>query len=75
MVGHFGLLGMRERAARIGARFEIESRPGAGTCVVMRCPKGSVSPRLKALREHRLHAQGPDALGVASRAPAEDKSR
>ena len=30
-VGHWGLIGMRERARSIGARFEMWSRPGAGT--------------------------------------------
>jgi signal transduction histidine kinase len=29
--GHFGLLGMRERADLIGARLEVESTPGKGT--------------------------------------------
>ncbi len=29
--GHFGLQGMRERAASIGARLNVESRPGEGT--------------------------------------------
>ncbi len=29
--GHFGLLGMRERAELIGARLEVRSQPGAGT--------------------------------------------
>ena len=29
----FGLLGMRERAASIGARLEISSRPGGGTTI------------------------------------------
>lgn len=31
--GHFGLQGMRERAARIGATIEVASRPGIGTTV------------------------------------------
>ena len=31
--GHFGLKGMRERAARIGARLEVRSSPGQGTTV------------------------------------------
>jgi signal transduction histidine kinase len=31
--GHFGLIGMKERAAQIGADFRITSRPGAGTTV------------------------------------------
>lgn len=30
----FGLIGMRERATRIGVRLEVRSQPGAGTCVV-----------------------------------------
>jgi signal transduction histidine kinase/ligand-binding sensor domain-containing protein len=30
---HWGLLGMRERASRIGAQFDIRSRHGAGTAV------------------------------------------
>jgi signal transduction histidine kinase len=29
--GHFGLVGMRERAARVAARLAIRSRPGEGT--------------------------------------------
>jgi signal transduction histidine kinase/ligand-binding sensor domain-containing protein len=32
---HWGLTGMRERAARIGARLAIHSAPGAGTAVVV----------------------------------------
>jgi ligand-binding sensor domain-containing protein/signal transduction histidine kinase len=31
--GHYGLQGMRERAAGVGARLRIESSPGAGTSV------------------------------------------
>ena len=31
--GHFGLLGMRERAERLGGKFRIESEPGHGTTV------------------------------------------
>ncbi len=38
--GHWGLLGMRERASRIGARLTLNSTPGAGTvvCVHVRYP-------------------------------------
>ena len=40
--GHFGLTGMRERAAAMGGRLEIESEPetgpGAGTTVRLRTP-------------------------------------
>ncbi|MBV7538672.1 hypothetical protein KW842_23125 [Duganella sp. sic0402] len=32
---HWGLAGMRERAARIGARLAIHSTPGSGTAVVL----------------------------------------
>ena len=34
-VGHWGVLGMQERASRIGARFSIESRRGGGTTVMV----------------------------------------
>jgi signal transduction histidine kinase/ligand-binding sensor domain-containing protein len=36
--GHWGLRGMRERAAEIGAELVISSRPGAGTEVVLTIP-------------------------------------
>jgi signal transduction histidine kinase/ligand-binding sensor domain-containing protein len=35
-VGHWGLTGMRERALKIGAEFDIWSRPGAGTEIELR---------------------------------------
>lgn len=34
--GHYGLLGMRERAQRIGGQFRISSQPGSGTQVALR---------------------------------------
>ncbi len=36
--GHYGLTGMRERAAILGATFEVTSEPGAGTTVRLRTP-------------------------------------
>lgn len=36
--GHFGLVGMRERAQRIGGVLSIESRPGAGTEIGLKLP-------------------------------------
>jgi signal transduction histidine kinase/ligand-binding sensor domain-containing protein len=36
--GHYGLTGMRERAAMIGATLEVTSEPGAGTTVRLRTP-------------------------------------
>jgi signal transduction histidine kinase len=36
--GHFGLLGMQERAELIGAKLEIKSVPGAGTRIRVELP-------------------------------------
>lgn len=36
--GHYGLMGMQERAELIGARLTIQSRPGAGARIEMRLP-------------------------------------
>ncbi|HEY3706471.1 MAG TPA: two-component regulator propeller domain-containing protein [Terracidiphilus sp.] len=36
--GHYGLTGMRERAASIGGTLEVTSEPGAGTTVRLRAP-------------------------------------
>jgi signal transduction histidine kinase len=33
--GHWGLIGMRERAASVGARLTVTSAPGAGTQVIL----------------------------------------
>jgi len=33
--GHYGLVGIRERAEMIGARFSLASKPGAGTRIVV----------------------------------------
>jgi signal transduction histidine kinase len=34
--GHYGLIGMRERAATIGGTIEVMSEPGTGTTVRLR---------------------------------------
>jgi len=36
--GHFGLVGMRERATSVGARFAVRSTPGRGTLVRLDAP-------------------------------------
>jgi ligand-binding sensor domain-containing protein/two-component sensor histidine kinase len=36
--GHFGILGMRERAERLGGKFHLASCPGSGTQVEVRVP-------------------------------------
>jgi signal transduction histidine kinase/streptogramin lyase len=37
--GHWGMLGMRERAARIGATLSVDSVPGRGTTVEVKVPR------------------------------------
>jgi signal transduction histidine kinase len=53
--GHWGLVGMRERATRIGASFDVRSRPGAGTEVDV-CLTGS--------RIYTAASSRPDQSGV-----------
>jgi signal transduction histidine kinase len=36
--GHFGLIGMRERAERLGGEMHLETRPGGGTEVEVMVP-------------------------------------
>jgi signal transduction histidine kinase len=36
--GHFGLMGMRERATLLGGSFQIDTHPGEGTQVTVRLP-------------------------------------
>jgi signal transduction histidine kinase len=38
---HFGLNGMRERAKRVGGKFQVESKPGAGTTITASVPLGA----------------------------------
>jgi signal transduction histidine kinase/ligand-binding sensor domain-containing protein len=40
--GHFGLKGMRERAARIVGKFSVESSPGSGTVITLTVPGGII---------------------------------
>lgn len=55
--GHYGLVGMKERAARLGATLEIRSAPRQGTHVVVRVPRKSHTPeRLDAATVKRLEA-------------------
>ncbi len=37
--GHFGMMGMYERTALIGAHLQIQSEPGEGTIVLMKTPR------------------------------------
>ena len=49
--GHYGLTGMRERAAAIGGSFQVESAPGAGTSVKLRAPAPDVPNVAKLSKE------------------------
>lgn len=40
----FGMLSIRERLERLGGRMEVASRPGHGTQVVIRVPRGQAAP-------------------------------
>lgn len=42
--GHFGIMGMYERAEAVGGRLGVESRPGAGTTVRLELPLGGGRP-------------------------------
>ena len=39
--GHYGLIGMKERASQIGADLELVSDPGGGTTVSVSVPHGA----------------------------------
>jgi signal transduction histidine kinase len=41
IAGHYGILGMRERAERLGGKFDLQSGPGAGTLVEVTVPLGN----------------------------------
>jgi signal transduction histidine kinase len=56
--GHFGLAGMRERAARVGGQFSVRSVPGHGTTVRLTLPK-----------RHRDPARDPAKAMPRSRVP------
>ncbi len=62
--GHYGLVGMRERAQTIGSRLVIRSRPGAGTEIDLEIPahvayqNGLRGPRLHFVRKLLGHKRG-----------------
>ena len=49
--GHFGLLGMRERARKIGGHLEIRSEPGRGTTISLTVPVSSGTTNPEPVRE------------------------
>ena len=40
--GHYGLIGMKERVERIGGKFVLRSRPGAGTELMIQVPRKAI---------------------------------
>jgi len=44
--GHYGLIGLAERAERAGGSLSVVSRPGAGTRVAARLPSNTGAPAL-----------------------------
>jgi signal transduction histidine kinase len=52
--GHFGIVGMQERIARLSGSIEITSAPGRGTAVVVRVPEPFRPP---AVRRDRFVAE------------------
>jgi signal transduction histidine kinase len=55
--GHFGLVGMRERACEIGAALDITTQPGCGVRIEVRLPMGASTAKSNrtANLEHQLH--------------------
>jgi signal transduction histidine kinase len=47
LAGHYGILGMRERAERLGGTFDLESGPGSGTLVEVTVPFGNGTLRTR----------------------------
>jgi signal transduction histidine kinase len=45
--GHFGLQGMRERAARIMSKFAVESSADSGTAITLTVPGGIIYRTVK----------------------------
>lgn len=51
--GHWGVVGMRERAEEIDAHLEIRSRPGSGTEVDIHLPWDNLPDHIRATRDWR----------------------
>jgi ligand-binding sensor domain-containing protein/signal transduction histidine kinase len=71
-LGHWGMIGMRERASQIGAKLEMWSKPGAGTELDLSVPgriaydrlknKGSLRGLRKRLKErYEFRSTNPDS--------------
>jgi signal transduction histidine kinase len=67
--GHFGLMGMRERARKLGAQLDVWSRPGAGTEIDLRVPA-----KVAYARPRRASRSGSAARPVARSAKQETEA-
>jgi signal transduction histidine kinase len=50
--GHWGLLGMRERASQLRGKFVVRSAPGQGTRIVLQVPSGGVAAGAREMSAH-----------------------
>jgi signal transduction histidine kinase len=66
--GHFGVLGMRERAARAGGALDVVTAPGAGTRVVLRLP--AVAERPSERPDERAESTGREERSLVRAAVA-----
>ena len=55
IAGGLGLIGMQERVALVGGTFDVESKPGAGTTLVIRIPTSSSSDKEVFPLEYATH--------------------
>jgi PAS domain S-box-containing protein len=62
----FGLLGMQERAALVGANLEIESAPGEGTTILVRMPTAPVTTVPLSRPVERAQGSPPSGEGQAA---------
>lgn len=52
--GHWGMAGMRERAAKLGAQFTVTSVPGKGTLIELQVPRRRAYPASRAFSPSRM---------------------
>jgi signal transduction histidine kinase/ligand-binding sensor domain-containing protein len=52
--GHWGMAGMRERAAKLGAQFTVSSVPGRGTLIELQVPRRRAYPAIRSFSPARI---------------------
>lgn len=71
--GHFGLLGMRERAMIVGAQFTVSSKPGQGTRVHVRFPLKPENMPMETAQEAAQRKRLPRKRVLHEAAPENDE--